>query len=124
MWRQRIAGSAARRAQRLDGEFWLKASRDGHERPVAPRNATMAAPPSIHPPLARAHLALADDPDAAAAQHSLPRALVVTAAAVVLAFATPLAWVSTTRGELPRDVPAATLVKAGDGFDDDEDDAS
>jgi hypothetical protein len=83
----------------------------------------MAAPLSIHSPLARAHLALADDPDSAAAQHSLPRAVVAAAAAIVLAFATPLAWVSTTRGEPPRDSPAATLVKA-DALEDDEGDVS
>lgn len=83
----------------------------------------MAAPPSLHPPLARAHLALVDDPALATAQRSLPRALVATAAAVVLAFATPLAWAATTRGEPPRDSPAATLVKA-DAVEDDEVDAS
>jgi hypothetical protein len=84
----------------------------------------MAAPPSTLPPLARAHLALADDPDPAVAQHSLPRAVVAMAAAVVLAFSTPLAWVPAARGEPPRDSPAATQVKADDAVEDDEGDAS
>ena len=83
----------------------------------------MAAPPSILPPLARAHLALADDPDPTASQHTLPRAVVAMAAAIVLAFATPLAWAPAARGEPPRDPPAATVVKA-DALEDDEGDAS
>jgi hypothetical protein len=83
----------------------------------------MAAPPSIHPPLARAHLALADDPDPAAPQSSLPRSVVAMVAAIVLAFATPLAWASAVRGEKP-DAPAATTVKADHALEDDEGDAS
>ena len=72
----------------------------------------MALPPAAHPPLARAYLALADDPAPAIAQASLPRAVVALLAAFVLALAAPLAWVSAARGE-PRDTPAATSVKAG-----------
>ena len=80
----------------------------------------MAALPSSHPPLARAYLALADDPVPPAAQRSLPRAVVALIATAVLALAAPQAWASTARGE-PRDLPAATSVKAGhdDGDDDD-----
>jgi hypothetical protein len=78
----------------------------------------MAAPPSTLPPLARAHLALADDPDLAADQHSLPRTVAAMAAAIVLAFATPLAWASAVRGE-HHDAPAATVVKAGHAVEDD-----
>jgi hypothetical protein len=65
-------------------------------------------------------LALADDPDPAAAQHSLPRALAAMALAIALTFATPLAWATATRGE----PPAATLVKAADAVEADEDEAS
>ena len=80
----------------------------------------MAPLPSAHPPLARAYLALADDPAPAATQRSLPRAVVALLATVVLALAAPLAWVSAARGE-PRDTPAATAVK-GSHAEDDEDD--
>jgi hypothetical protein len=80
----------------------------------------MAAPPSTLPPLARAHLALADDLDSAVGQHSLPRALVATAAAVALALATPLAWATAIQDE----PPAATVVKAADVVEDDESDVS
>ena len=83
--------------------------------PVAPRHATMAALTSTYPPLARAYLTLADDPAPSVGQRSLPRA------ALVLAVATPQAWVSTARGE-PRDTPAATAVKAGHAEDDGDDD--
>jgi hypothetical protein len=83
----------------------------------------MATLPSAHPPLARAYLALADDP-APAVQGSLPRAALALIAALVLALAAPLAWVSVARGE-PRDTPAATSVKAGHAEDDgDEDDGA
>jgi hypothetical protein len=81
----------------------------------------MELSPSAHPPLARAYLALADDPDAAAGQRTLPRMLVALAAAIALAFAAPLAWASAARGE-PLDPPAATVVKAGDAEEDDGDD--
>jgi hypothetical protein len=81
----------------------------------------MATLPSVHPPLARAYLALADDPAPAAAQRSLPRAVVALLAALVLAAAAPLSWVSVARGE-PRDTPAATSVKAGHAEDDGDDD--
>jgi hypothetical protein len=81
----------------------------------------MASLPSSHPPLARAYLALADDPAPPAAQRSLPRAVLALIAAVVLALAVPQAWASIARGE-PRDTPAATSVKAGHGDDGDDDD--
>ena len=82
----------------------------------------MATTVSAHPPLARAYLALADDPAPAATQRSVPRAAVALLAAFVLALAAPLAWASAARGET-RDTPAATAVKAGHLDDDaDEDD--
>jgi hypothetical protein len=81
----------------------------------------MASLPTSQPPLVRAYLALADDPLPPAVQRSVPRAAVALIAAVVLAFAAPQAWASTARGE-PRDVPAATPVKAGHGDDDGDDD--
>ena len=81
----------------------------------------MAPLPTSHPPLARAYLALADDPAPPAAQRSLTRVVVALIATVVLAFAAPQAWASTARGE-PRDVPAATAVKAGHDDDGDDDD--
>jgi hypothetical protein len=81
----------------------------------------MAALPPSHPPLARAYLALVDDPAPPVAQRSVSRAAVALIATVVLAFAAPQAWASTARGE-PRDVPTATAVKAGHGDDDGDDD--
>jgi len=81
----------------------------------------MAAQPSAHSPLAHAYLALADDPLPAVGQRSLPRALAALIAALVLAAAAPLAWISTARGQ-PRDTPAATAVKAGHAEDDGDDD--
>ena len=81
----------------------------------------MAALPTSHPPLARAYLALADDPAPPVAQRSASRATVALIATLVLAFAAPQAWASTARGE-PRDAPAATAVKAGHGDDGDDDD--
>ena len=89
--------------------------------PVAPRHATMAALTSTYPPLARAYLTLADDSAPSVGQRSLPRAVLALIAALVLAVATPQAWVSTARGE-PRDTPAATAVKAGHAEDDGDDD--
>jgi hypothetical protein len=83
----------------------------------------MEPEPSAHRPLARAYLALADDPDLAAAQRTLPRIFVAAGAAIVLAFAAPLAWASALRGE-PRDAPAATVIKAAGAEDDDDGDAS
>jgi hypothetical protein len=80
----------------------------------------MELSPSAHPPLARAYLALADDPDADVGQRTVPRMLVALAAAIALAFAAPLAWASAVRGE-SLDVPAATVVKAGDAEEDDGD---
>jgi hypothetical protein len=80
----------------------------------------MELPPSAHRPLAHAYLALADDPDPTAGQHTVPRMFVAVAAAIVLAFAAPLAWASAVRGE-PRDAPTATVVKAG-GAEEDGDD--
>jgi hypothetical protein len=93
----------------------------GRTVPVAPRHATMASLPSAHPPLALAYLAFADDPTPAMGQRSLPRAVVALVAALVFAWAAPLAWASTARGE-PRDTPTATAVKAGHGEDDGEED--
>jgi hypothetical protein len=81
----------------------------------------MAPLPSAPPPLALAHLALADDLGPAAPQASLPRALVALIAALVLALAAPLAWVSAAHGQ-PRDAPAATAVKSGHAEDDGDDD--
>ncbi len=78
----------------------------------------MATAPSAHPPLAHAYLALADDPEPATVQRSLPRIVVALVAAIAVAVAPPLAWAS---GE-PRDAPAATAVKAGHAEDDDGDD--
>ena len=78
------------------------------------------APPA-YAPLAGAYLALADDPGPPTAQRSLPRTALALLAAAVLAVAAPLAWVSTVRGE-PRDIPAATPVKAGHADDADDDD--
>jgi hypothetical protein len=71
-----------------------------------------------HPSLARAYLALCDDPEPAPDQRSLPRVAVALLAAIVLAFAAPLAWA----GGEPRDAPAATAVKAAGLADDDGDD--
>lgn len=81
----------------------------------------MAPLPSSQPPLARAYLALADDPAPPAVQRSLPRAVLALIATVVLGLAAPQAWASTARGE-PRDTPAATSAKAGHGEDDGDDD--
>jgi hypothetical protein len=101
----------------------LRAPGGGHIPLVATRHATLVALPSSHPPLARAYLALADDPAPPPVQRSLSRALVALIATVVLAFAAPQAWASIARGE-PRDTPAATSAKAGheDDGDDDRDD--
>jgi len=81
----------------------------------------MSALPPSHPPLAHAYLALADDPAPPAVQRSLTRVLLALVATVVLAFAAPQAWASIARGE-PRDTPTATVVKAGHGDDDADDD--
>ena len=87
---------------------------------LSPGPATMESPPPAHRPLAHAYLALADDPEPALGQRTVPRVLVALAAAIALAFAAPLAWASAVRGE-PRDLPAATVVKAEE---DDDGDAS
>jgi hypothetical protein len=81
----------------------------------------MATLPSAHLPLADAYLALIDDPAPAVGQRSVPRAVLALIAALVLALAAPLAWISTARGE-PRDTPAATAVKGGHAEDDGEED--
>ena len=81
----------------------------------------MEPPPTAHRPLARAYLALADDPDPALIQHTVPRTLVALVAAITLAFAAPLAWASAVRGQ-PRDAPAATVVTAGHAEEDDGED--
>jgi hypothetical protein len=78
----------------------------------------METAPAAHPSLARAYLALCDDPEPAPDQHSLPRIAVALLAAMVLAIAAPLAWFA---GE-PRDAPAATAVKAIGLADDAEED--
>ena len=62
--------------------------------------------------LARAHLALADDPGSAPSQRSVPRVLSALAAAVVLSFAAPLAWASAAPGSEPKQ-PAATAAGKG-----------
>lgn len=80
----------------------------------------MQPPPPAHRRLAHAYLALADDPEAPVGQHSVPRMVVALAATIVLAFATPLAWVTAVPGE-PRDALAATLVKAAAEEDDGDD---
>jgi hypothetical protein len=77
----------------------------------------MDSAPAAHPSLALAYLALCDDPEPAPAQRTLPRVAVALLAAVVLAFAAPLAWLA---GE-PRDAPTATAVKAIGHADDDGD---
>ena len=81
----------------------------------------MPIPTAAHTPLAHAYLALGDDSAPATPQGSLPRALVALIAALVLALAAPLAWVSVAHGQ-PRDTPAATAVKGGHAEDDGDDD--
>ena len=54
----------------------------------------------MSPPLAHAFLALADD-DAAVDQRTRPRVLVAALAAVVLAFGTPLGYVSLRQSDHP-----------------------
>jgi hypothetical protein len=71
--------------------------------------------------LARAHLALADDPAALPAQRSVPRVLTALAAAVVLSLAAPLAWASTAPGKAP-ELPAATSPGKGQAPAPDADD--
>jgi hypothetical protein len=82
----------------------------------------MEPPTPAHRTLAHAYLALADDPDAAVGQHTVPRMLVAVVAATALAFSAPVAWASAAPGE-PRDSPAATLVKAGGAEEDEDSDA-
>lgn len=78
----------------------------------------MDSAPVAHPSLARAYLALCDDPEPAPDQRSLSRVAVALLAAVVLSVAAPLAWAA---GE-PRDAPSATAVKAVGLADDDNGD--
>ncbi len=68
----------------------------------------MGAVTPSHRPLARAYLALGDDPQPPLDQRSLPRVVVAFAATVTLALAAPLAWAATAPGKLPADQPAAT----------------
>jgi hypothetical protein len=78
--------------------------------------------------MARAFLALTDDPelDAEAVQRSLVKALAALAAVLVLAFAAPVTWLAPAPPVTPRmvgDHPAATLgnSKAALPAADDED---
>ncbi len=75
---------------------------------------------SAHAHLARAYLAIADDPEPPAVQRSPSRVLCSLLAAVVLAVAAPLAWTSSSPGK-PLDQPAATAVKGNGSAEDDED---
>jgi hypothetical protein len=86
----------------------------------------MRHPSPIHPRLASAHLALADDPEPPASQRSLPRAAGAFVAAVTLALATPLAWAAASPGKLPVDRPVATTAGKAAGGDvaADDDDGS
>ena len=88
--------------------------------------ATLTVPD--HHSMARAFLALTDDPEveAEAVQRSLVKALAAFAAALVLAFAAPLTWTAPAPPVTPSkvgDQPAATLAnsKAGLAAADDED---
>jgi hypothetical protein len=78
-----------------------------------------------HHRMARAFLALTDDPALEVVQKSLARALAAFAAVLVLAFAAPLTWMSSTPLVTPSkvDQPAATLAnsKAALAAADDED---
>ena len=87
----------------------------------------MDAPTSAHRRLARAYLALSDDPAPPAPQRSAPRALGAVAAAIVIALAAPVAWASAASGRVPADQPAATAAAAkgatpGPEADDDDGD--
>lgn len=77
----------------------------------------MEPTPAAYRPLARAYLALADDPDAAVGQHTVPRIVVAVVAATALAFAAPLAWASAARGQL-HDAPVAVVKAEEDDSDD------
>ena len=86
----------------------------------------MDAPTSAHRRLARAYLALSDDPAPPAQQRSAPRALGAFVAVIVLALASPVAWASAASGRPPADQPAATPAPAkgampGSEADDDDD---
>jgi hypothetical protein len=96
--------------------WWLESARDGQVPPIAGRTVTLSA----HAHLARAYLAIADDPESPAVQRSPSRVLCSVLAAVVLALAAPLAWTSAPTGK-PLDLPAATAVKGGGSAEDDED---
>jgi len=78
----------------------------------------MRPPTDEHSHLAGAFLALADDPQPAPSQRTVPRALCALAAGVVLALAAPLAWVSPA----PLDQPAATAAGKAAGVEVDDDD--
>jgi hypothetical protein len=74
-----------------------------------------------HSHLARAYLALTDDPEPAPSQRSASRVACALAAGLVLALAAPLAWAAPA-ADKPRDLPAATAGgKAGVVADDDDD---
>ena len=78
-----------------------------------------------HHRMARAFLALTDDPELEAVQRSLVKALAAFAAVLVLALAAPLTWIAPTHVAPSKvgDQPAATLAnsKAALAAADDED---
>ena len=87
---------------------------------------TAAITPPDHHRMARAFLALTDDPELEAAQRSLVKGLAAFAAVLVLAFAAPLTWIAPNAPVAPRkvgDQPAATLANstAAPAAADDED---
>jgi hypothetical protein len=90
------------------------------------QNATLTLPDQHR--MARAFLALTDDPGTEPVQRSLVKALAAFAAALVIALAAPLLWIPpvapVSQGKLG-DQPAATLgsSKAALAAADDEDDA-
>ena len=78
-----------------------------------------------HHRMARAFLALTDDPAVEVVQKSLVRALAAFAAVLVLAFAAPMTWMASATPATPSkvDQPTATLAnsKAALAAADDED---
>jgi hypothetical protein len=72
-----------------------------------------------HAHLARAYLAIADDPEPPAVQRSLPRSLCGVLAALVLVAGAPLAWTSSATGKA-LDLPAAATLKSEDDEDGDQ----
>ena len=81
----------------------------------------MRPPTAEHSHLARAFLALADDPEPPPSQRSVARVVCAFAAGIVIALAAPLAWATPS----PRDQPTATATsKAGALLGDDDEDAA